>query len=888
MVLFYYDRDLMEILDVIISKLKIQNLKRYEVNELCGSSNYHIKAIEILEKEGLIKLFGEADNNEYPNYLELRKTEKLDLFLKGENSFTKEYLIEKKQRSLEKINTIINELVVSYGYDIPYKAINEKARNDDELFVFLLNEIQERGYNIIGNTIQASSILADELENIDEVPYSEIISYSKKLKISELEFVEIATKYLNFINIRPGEMVLLQKKGLNVDGLYDKLDELTNRKNNRESKTLIDIANQIKNLTQEEFGNLLSYKQIDNVINELIRNKDLVSDLEKNLSDELISHENEELKNYSKLLTNTFFEDFLKKNNLPSKDQIKKSIKNLNTESDKEDYLRKLTSPFFEELRKGDYSYSDEVIKETLERIYNGVKNGKDESEILDVEDLEEFLNTTYYRFGHKSYSPIDRSIPPCFNITQITEVLADHLNNLGKEKGGQMVGIFGRWGRGKTYLVEELQKTIEKSPYLNQFIFIPFYAWKYQDTPAIWAYLYECLSEKYLGKNEFKKVQRKIYLNIYHEKWGLIKDLILISTIWSLISLLFKLVKIDSSGFIGDLINFFKSNWWQTIAGGTVFTSIIKFYKKNGQKAIDLLKKYSKEISFSKHLGVQAEVEKEMVNLLTTWIGKRNKKRIILFVDDIDRCSEDKIIQLVDALRVMLENEEITKRIIVLVAIDEDKLKMAIQYKYRQLLPNNKNDDTDLEKLETEYLDKLFISGIKLQPLSKKNINEFAEKLVIENWKDETTNFIKSKEQSHKIKPDDSSLDKSNEDTSTAESVTEISESASKPSTQKEEENKRSLVMAELNAKEEILLIQEALKEFKNELTPRQVRIFYYRFQLAKNLYIKLVESEGEEVITPDLKDILTAIRKKTEKLETETSDEGLINQIAEMVVGY
>jgi hypothetical protein len=812
--LISYDRDLMVILDTIISKLQFRNLKRLEVSELCGDNyNYHNDAIEILQQLDLAKTFGKSDRNDYPNYNELIKTDKLDLYIKGGNSLLNEYKFEKKQRSLGRINAIIVELVGEFAYDIPYVQIKEKAQGDSEFRDFLIDEIEKQGYNIIGNTDKALQILSKELEEIDEIPYSEITSYSKKLKISEIQVIDLTTRFLGFVNIRPGDLALLQRKNLDLNSLYDKLDELTGTKNNREAQTLNDIGNPLSQLTKESFGNLLSYEKIGKKLESLIKSKE----------------------------------------------------------------FNGIDNP----------SVKDESSNESKAGVEE--KKSKVESPILDYEDIKDQLNQTYFRFKNKPFTPIDFNIPPCFNITPITEVLADHLNNLGNEKGGQMVGIFGRWGRGKTYLVEELQKILKKEPYQNQFIFIPFYAWKYQDTPAIWAYLYESLSEKYLGEDEFHKFFKKIGLNIHREKWGLFTDFLLLGLLWAAVTLLLSLITINSkSGFINDLLNIFNGNKLPIIAGGTIITSLIKFFKKEGQNAVDLLKKYSKEVSFSKHLGVQAEVEKEMVNLLTTWIGKHNKKRIILFVDDIDRCSEDKIIQLVDALRVMVEHEDITKRVIVLVAIDEDKLKMAIRYKYRQLLPNSKNNSPQIEKLTGEYLDKLFISGIKLQPLSKKNINEFVEKLVAENWKDETTNFVKSKDQSQKVNPEESSSSISGVVTSSPESVSEVSESVSAPSTSKKEEHQESMVLAELTAKEEIILIQEALKEIKNELTPRQVRIFYYRFQLAKNLYVKLMESEGEEVITPDLKDILTAIRMKTEKIKTETSDEDLIDQIAEMVVGY
>jgi hypothetical protein len=492
----------------------------------------------------------------------------------------------------------------------------------------------------------------------------------------------------------------------------------------------------------------------------------------------------------------------------------------------------------------------------------------------------------TFFRFGHKNFSPIDRSISPCFKITEIAEVLANHLDNLGKEKGGQMVGVFGKWGRGKTYFVEHLQKILEKEPYQNKFIFIPFHAWKYQDTPAIWAYLYEEMSKIYLGKYELGKVFKKFQLNIRQEKWNIVTDIVLFGLLWSAITILIGSININQDGFIRDFINIFKNNSWSTIIGGTAFSALIKFYKKEGQSAMELLKKYTKGISFTKHLGEQAEIEKELVNLLTTWIRKRNKKRIILFVDDIDRCSEDKIIQLVDALRVMLEHEKITQRVIVLVAIDEDKLKMAIRYKYRQLLPNNKGNYAEIEKLTGEYLDKLFISGIKLQPLNLNEINEFISKLVKENWGVKTNEADKSNAPSQKTVSENISFPNA-ENARTTELQNKSLQSQTETQDPIKEEDKVDFILTELSFEEEIKMMLKALTQFKGELTPRQIRIFYYRFQLAKNLYVKLMQSEGEPVITSDLELLISAIQQRTENNKVKSLD-NTIDQIAEMVIGY
>ena len=51
------------------------------------------------------------------------------------------------------------------------------------------------------------------------------------------------------------------------------------------------------------------------------------------------------------------------------------------------------------------------------------------------------------------------------------------------------------------------------------------------------------------------------------------------------------------------------------------------------------------------------------------------NEDKILLFVDDIDRCSIEKMIKVIESLRIILENKEIQQRVIVLCSVDSNKL---------------------------------------------------------------------------------------------------------------------------------------------------------------------------------------------------------------------
>ena len=230
--------------------------------------------------------------------------------------------------------------------------------------------------------------------------------------------------------------------------------------------------------------------------------------------------------------------------------------------------------------------------------------------------------------------------------------------------------------------------------------------------------------------------------------------------------------------------------------------------------------------------MGVQAEIQKELKNLIKAWSKKFNNKRILLFVDDLDRCSENQIIEIIDSLRVILDDELITKHILILVALDEKKLEKAISKKYENLFTKE-----ELPEIVAEYMDKLFISAIKLFPISFDDRAEFVIKLakqinLEENQKEDLTTKTGSSQTPIPTPETDSN-------TELEESPDSGQGTAPNPTpTPASEVPKSSKNLEEV----EVALLQEKIKSTKKELTPRQIRILIYRYLLARNLWLILL----------------------------------------------
>nr|WP_294862191.1 P-loop NTPase fold protein [uncultured Fluviicola sp.] len=430
----------------------------------------------------------------------------------------------------------------------------------------------------------------------------------------------------------------------------------------------------------------------------------------------------------------------------------------------------------------------------------------------------------------------ISENVEGVIGVVEQAQEVSKLLVNLKAEQG-MMIGVFGRWGRGKTFFWKHMKSylgTLENKP----FIFCEFHAWKYQDTPASWAYLYESITKTCIDNSEYHeifkiKIIRKNIFKLNLAKNGSFKLIaflliFLISIIW------FFLIPYSTK------IEWSKKIFLLILSGTIAISSFIPaivFYTRHIPKAIDLFKKYSKVVSFKNLLGLQSEIQNELIEVLKASIPDPKSQRLLLFVDDLDRCSEDRIIQIIDSLKVMLEDPEISARVVVLTAIDERILKRAIAHKYYDSINRNFIENAErkkaMETLVREYMDKLFISGIKLTTLSTQEKGEifdaFSKNQDKVNYKvvsydsdeiDETEEIDEVYNQSPKI-------------------VQTNIEDTQKVMTSKDSINSYNIEFEHGDPDYEIEEFEydylKLMLKYHIDATPRSIRIYYYRYLLAK-----------------------------------------------------
>lgn len=418
-----------------------------------------------------------------------------------------------------------------------------------------------------------------------------------------------------------------------------------------------------------------------------------------------------------------------------------------------------------------------------------------------------------------------DSEVEPCFSINDVASCFINQLDKIADSKSENipMIGVFAPWGRGKSYFLNLIFQQLEsrKEKWYHSFFgrnttknykIIKFNAWKYQDTPAIWAYLYETI---YHQTSWWQKCWLYIKKNVLSYKFLLLA--LLISFSWLIGYLLNKYTSIL------DAVSNLKA-----IGGiGTIVTVVFSFVltlKDNPISALKIIQKYTRRKSYNDCLGIQNAIESDLEDLLGVLQFK--KDRVLLCVDDIDKCSTEKMVNIVDSLRTVLENDIIRDRLIVICSIDIEKLMHGYRSMYKDFI-------SESEEVIREQIDKVFIFSLGLAKLDPIQLDEYLRKLLEINDSDSST---MAKETLF--------------DTDRQEDALYIANSDETP--------------IKLSDIEMYRAINEFVQKNKSSnITPRKLRIMYYQLLFANNLASKRGVTLTEKLIDNLLEKSLTGIEQ-------------------------
>lgn len=267
----------------------------------------------------------------------------------------------------------------------------------------------------------------------------------------------------------------------------------------------------------------------------------------------------------------------------------------------------------------------------------------------------------------------------------------ADLINNL-KNKPPINIGIFGKWGQGKTHFIGLIKKHCN-----NNILVIDYDAWKYNDEKYIWTSLIARFYEKCTYRLYLTKTVPKFLLKFVF------------------IYLLF-LIAVKYQPLFFENFKFYLENDWLFSLFLTFFSIITPGLFKDFNINADFLNKL-KPNKYNEHLSFTKEIEEDFKSALE--ILTKNNKRILLCIDNLDRCSKENITVILDSICKFLNlcsGCKNTPEIVTIFAIDKEIAIEAI------------NEKTNDDKKAEEYLDKIFTHTYVLPEIN--SIEDFIEKI--------------------------------------------------------------------------------------------------------------------------------------------------------------
>lgn len=449
----------------------------------------------------------------------------------------------------------------------------------------------------------------------------------------------------------------------------------------------------------------------------------------------------------------------------------------------------------------------------------------------------------------------------PKLEIETIAEACSNLINNtkIGDNRGA--FGVLGKWGRGKSYFIKYLIKNLEANTDFENII-VNFSAWQYQKTPEIWAYLYEKIAQKrFYGK--FKLIN--IFLHNFYKNKGKIVFVFL----WPILWIIF--VKLLWGKDIAVTQDIIVTNNFLTGFPPIAFTSykIIKNSLSDINKiAITFVKKYTTRKSFEQILGLQKEIQDELRYLLQSWIWEKRRsksgqkkqkrqKKIILIVDDVDRCNPDNIIELLDTLRVVLDDPEISKRLKVIIAIDHLIVSDIMKNRFNDFFKGSSVLKED--RYIRDYFDKLFLFSLHLAPLEK------IEREQIINSIYETSGLNLNRPGNSRIPPNPLPSGSNSE-------KRKVNRTANPLVFTPEVKNNKIISEFQPMSDDELRLFKESISEL--DCTPRRIRILYYRYVFIKCLIDTLEKDDFTIDKSMEVIEKIASYEKKERKEDIKDTD--------------
>lgn len=263
-------------------------------------------------------------------------------------------------------------------------------------------------------------------------------------------------------------------------------------------------------------------------------------------------------------------------------------------------------------------------------------------------------------------------------------------------------VGVFGLWGAGKSTLLNLVQQNYKEK---EGIICVTINAWMFESYEDAKVAIMEALLqelEECVPKEELKKKFRGLRKRV---------DLFKVGT--KVVSTAAPVIASIATGNPLPLILNLPS-------GAKEIGDAIKNLSDSAQ---NMRETYLKDVESEKEDGIVNNVRKFRREFEKS-LENEDIKRVVVLVDDLDRCQPERIIDTLEAIKLFLS----VNRTTFIVAADENVIKYSIKQKYPPL-------ENFKVELDNEYIEKIIQLPIQIPELSSKDIQNYLLLLVMQKY---------------------------------------------------------------------------------------------------------------------------------------------------------
>lgn len=247
-------------------------------------------------------------------------------------------------------------------------------------------------------------------------------------------------------------------------------------------------------------------------------------------------------------------------------------------------------------------------------------------------------------------------------------------------------ISIEGEWGSGKSSFMLQLEDALVESKKLAPNAIIQFNAWRHDKVESLWAAFAVQFAEQLRSKLT-RSEQITGYIRLccerFNKKDGLL-DFLRASFLWG--------VYLACALIVPVLLYIHGPEWFKdhsivqlagSIAAGFGLLALtFKKLKDTVGSPLDIdLKKYIESPDYKSRIGFIEAFHQDLAKIIKAY----GRGKIIVFIDDLDRCEIPKAADLIQGLNLMISDNS---QLVFIVGMDREKVAAALASKYQNLLP--------------------------------------------------------------------------------------------------------------------------------------------------------------------------------------------------------